>query len=39
VELIEEYGEMNKLMNANFEEVTMWLASRLPVNEDVMDTT
>lgn len=34
-----EFGEMNKLLNIHFEEVTTWLTSKIPVDEDKMDTS
>ena len=37
--MCEEYGEMNKLLNSHLDEVTTWLASRIPANEDKMDTS
>jgi Arb2-like domain len=37
--LTTEFGEMNKLLNIHFEEVTTWLTSRIPVDEDRMDTS
>jgi hypothetical protein len=34
-----EFGEVNKMLNVHFDEVTKWLAPRIPVDEDRMDTT
>jgi hypothetical protein len=34
-----EFGEVNKMLNVHFEEVTKWLTPRIPVDEDRMDTT
>ena len=32
-----EYGEMNKLLNVHFEEITAWLTPRIPVDAEKMD--
>jgi hypothetical protein len=34
-----EYGEMNKLLNVHFEDVTSWLATKIPVDVERMDTS
>lgn len=34
-----EFGEVNKLLNIHFEEITRWLAPKISVDEDRMDTT